>query len=834
MDILKKAAAVLRKTAVKILFVFGLIYDLGIKIYNSVSRTEFKPDKEMREKRIMQFAVSSAVFYVICNSGFVFAIKSIRKVSHTGSFVSSHFMFWDVVAPISFTFLLLEVFLSFIVGMFAVFKLHTLYRMKNDAKDLKGDNKFMEEDELGREFYAVKADNISAAEKSGMLIGEKDGVYYIEPDTVNIITVGATRSGKDQCYVLPSMRLMAYSKDKPSIIANDMKGDMLEQTYTDFVKNGYKVLVLDLVDTDRSMHWNPLQVIIDEYLKARKGSGDLSDTSKLVGSFAHCLTDDEKSEAVWTDSSRSLLCAMIYYFLDRGYEKGSMAEVNMYSIYNFFLEFGTYNTVVTDPNGQKKEVNALDELFSKLPIGSLAKQAYTTSKFSEGETRSSIFTVLSSKLEIFGSDMGIQKLTAANEINFYDLVNPDQPCIIYMVIPHEEKSRHVIASMFVDQCYMHLAKQARYEPNGKYKRKVEFILNEFGQMPLIPGMAQKLNVCAGCNILFNLFLQDFGQLKRYKDEEDSITGGCGIHIYISSQSNKTNKYFSESIGNKTVDYMTYSGDLYGFVNHKGGRIDGKALLDPTQLARLPFGSAVVKKQRCDPIITVITPYYKIKDKPARIPRLQLPFDVNNCDLQTILFPFEPIWDSLGELGMQYRLDKLQGRADELLSKHYQIMKQIERLQNDGENVPEELYQKAREYELEARSAQMQVIDYREKIKRIKEHMENEKRRIFADAYGMSNTAPEEDYPEEDYGYTEEHYEYSNEIPYIEAGDVIYKLNMLTENEFDLYLTEHDFTALRSFVKKIQKRPDVRKNFTADEWTVIENYINDEEFKYANT
>ena len=46
--------------------------------------------------------------------------------------------------------------------------------------------------------------------------------------------------------------------------------------------------------------------------------------------------------------------------------------------------------------------------------------------------------------------MGVQKLTSKNEINFADLINEDQPCIIYMLVPYEEKSRYVIASMFAD------------------------------------------------------------------------------------------------------------------------------------------------------------------------------------------------------------------------------------------------------------------------------------------------------------------------------------------------------------------------------------------------
>ena len=127
---------------------------------------------------------------------------------------------------------------------------------------------------------------------------------------------------------------MANSKNKPSLIINDMKGELLELTYKDFANNGYKIVTLNLIDTDRSDCWNPLQLIIDEYLAAkRSGSNDLSQTSKLVSSFAHCLTDDVQSEAIWTDSARSLLSALIYYFLDKGYEKGfRLAETAVFAV----------------------------------------------------------------------------------------------------------------------------------------------------------------------------------------------------------------------------------------------------------------------------------------------------------------------------------------------------------------------------------------------------------------------------------------------------------------------------------------------------------------------
>ena len=221
----------------KILFVFGWIYDLAMRILNAVNKTPIEKDKDRRNVRIKQFAIATSILYVIFNSIFIYVIKSLRSISAvngSADYSRTHFMPWNIIVPPGFMMFIFEIILSLIVGLGITVKLHTLYRMKNDSKNVKGDNKFMEDNELLDHFLAVPMDNITSAEKAGMLIGESNGVYYIEPGTYNTVTVGAPRSGKGECYVLPSLRLMANAKEKPSVIVNDMKGELLELTYKEF------------------------------------------------------------------------------------------------------------------------------------------------------------------------------------------------------------------------------------------------------------------------------------------------------------------------------------------------------------------------------------------------------------------------------------------------------------------------------------------------------------------------------------------------------------------------------------------------------------------------
>ena len=155
----------------KILFVFGWIYDLAMRILNAVNKTPIEKDKDRRNIRIKQFAIATSILYVIFNSIFIYVIKSLRSISTvngSADYSKTHFMPWNIIVPPGFMMFIFELILSLIVGLGITVKLHTLYRMKNDSKNVKGDNKFMEDNELLDHFLAVPMDNITSAEKVGI------------------------------------------------------------------------------------------------------------------------------------------------------------------------------------------------------------------------------------------------------------------------------------------------------------------------------------------------------------------------------------------------------------------------------------------------------------------------------------------------------------------------------------------------------------------------------------------------------------------------------------------------------------------------------------------
>lgn len=502
----------------------------------------------------------------------------------------------------------------------------------NDS--VEGTSRWATEKEIREYLVPVPKNNIKTANESGIVLAADKNNYYIDPNTVISLIVGATRSGKGQLSVLYLIRQLSQGKMKQSMVVNDPKGELLENSYQMLRQAGYRIVILNFRDTNVSSGWNPLSLIIEAYTEGVK-AGDISKAAELIGELAKILTDNPKSDPIWPESAQALLEAIILYLLEQGLEHGCLDKVNMYSVYNFFLEYGSKNYLIG-----KCIVNALDELFQNLPVGNPAKLAYASSNFAKGEMRSSIFSTLATNLKIF-SDAGIARITSGDDIRFEDLADFFHPCAVFMVVPDEKINRHVLASLFVDQCYSSLVDIASRFPGQKLPRRVQFILDEFGNMVRIPSMDVKITVALGRNILFNLYIQSFSQLEgRYgKDAAGTILDNCGNLVYINSLSHETNERISRLLGNRTEQYATTNGSMDNLLNsNEMTHLKARPLLTPDELAHLEFGEMVAIRQRCYPILTKMEPFYTLCIPVT--PIKDIPLERKVFPLSDILFPLE--------------------------------------------------------------------------------------------------------------------------------------------------------------------------------------------------
>src|SRR5690625_3331675 len=419
----------------------------------------------------------------------------------------------------------------------------------------------------------------------GVIIGgvnEKGRSYrlMIDESPVHTMCIGITRSGKGETFVVPMLDVLSRAKDKPSLVVNDPKGELAGASYDTLVKRGYEVHVFNLIQQHMGMGFNPLQMVINAWKL-----GDKSLAQQYATSIGHSLYHDPNAkDPFWSESAKSLVTAIILAITEDSLERGQEEKINMYSVANFLSDLGSDE----DDDGN----NALDDFFQLRPDQNPAKLMYATSNFAGGNTRASIFAIAMQKLQIFTSEPNA-RLTSYNSMDLTDVGFGDKPLAVFMVTPDFDSSNHVLASIFVSQLYRVNAEKATME-SGKMNRHVHFMLDEFGNMPTVEGMASMVTVGAGRGFRFHLVVQAYSQIKsQYGDEAETIIGNCSNQIYILTQDKETAEQYSGLLGTKTITDVSRTGQLLSTDKSHSESVKERALLLPDELMELKEGESVV-------------------------------------------------------------------------------------------------------------------------------------------------------------------------------------------------------------------------------------------------
>lgn len=586
-----------------------------------------KPNAKKKNNRAgaktVKLIIGTAIGFILCNAVF----NTLNALSERGKLQQAQppqtpppFKFelrW-LYTPSQSLGWVLTLMIAYFFGVLIVYKSEQKYQMKHSQDDLYGSSRWATEKELKKNLYVVKENKLDKAKKAGIPLAYKNGKFYCDCTTTHSLILGATRSGKTQTFVLPFISLLAScgrEQSKQSMVINDPKGEILANTYNVLKKNNYNIVVLNLKDTTRTSRWNACKFICDEYVYAKENGTDMSRVNDFVKALCGALTyDPTAKEKIWQDSARSLMEALLLHMLDVAYANDCMDKVSIAAINQFMVEYAKKER--PNPNSpQGDPVNVMNEIFNSLPEGSAAKSAYSIAGLAgSGDTRAGIDFNVANAISIFGSDDGIKSLTAANEIVFEDLVR--EPTAVFMLVPDDRKTRHPIASLFVNQCYQALCNYLDRADIDTLPRRVNFILDEFCSMVQIDDMDSKITVSAGRNILFHLFIQDFTFLdSKYERVSKTIQSNCGNLIYIYAKDNETNKAFSEMLGSRTVPYTAYSGNSKELISGQNYNATEVPLMRPAELSVLQMGETIVKRQRMYPIFSSFEFYYKThKDK----------------------------------------------------------------------------------------------------------------------------------------------------------------------------------------------------------------------------
>lgn len=458
----------------------------------------------------------------------------------------------------------------------------------------------------------------SKLKSGGIPVTYMDGKYYYSDKFDHTLIIGSTGSGKTISCILPLIFNLANAGE--SMVINDTKGELYSYTADYLKKHGYQIRIINLRDALASDGWNPLHLPYKYYKK-----NNIDEAGDMIENFSKSLCKNLSSKDMyWEKSANAVLNALCYALIE---DAPSESQVNLYSIYNLLVEHGT-KTI--------DRFNSLDLYFQQKPFGSLSKMSYATGSFAKGETRATLFSVLATVIKMF-SDTGIANLTSRTDFELDDIGK--KKTAVFLIIPDEKESRHELASLFIDQCYQALVNTAQNMKDGKMPVRVNFILDEFANMPPISSISNKITVSRSRNIRFYLVIQDFDQIKEtYKDSAGTIKSNCTNWIYLLTSDNETAKEISNRLGKYTISSNRISTSTrleqldYNISNDKS--LIGRELLMPDELMRFKLGEGLFMATRQYPIKSNFIPIsnYGFKIKMSVIPKKQKDFKIDCFNL----------------------------------------------------------------------------------------------------------------------------------------------------------------------------------------------------------
>lgn len=418
------------------------------------------------------------------------------------------------------------------------------------------------------------------------------GIAWVDPNDVNTLIIGTSRSGKTKHLVIPSVWMMAHTGE--SMLITDPKGEIFRYTAPFLQKKGYKIKVLDFRSPGWGNFWNPMEPVIQAV-----ENGDLSTAAKHAWSIANMFVyqrpGSDRGEPIWRDGSESIIASLI---LAVAMEAPRREMKHIYSVYKMLAELGQTKKILI--GGSLSEFVPLTDFFQRLPLGHPARDAYATAALAPDRTRGSFFTNVTSLLRLF-SDPSIRYLTCKQDHALDDIGL--EKTAVFLIIPDEDKTRHPLAALYIDQTYQALIDRAM-KCDDRLPVRVNFLLDEFGNMPQLKDFDAKITASLGRGIRWNLIVQDFAQMDRVYGENASrtIRGNCHTLIYLLTTDVDTAVQISKRLGRYTIRSESSSYNVGKHQVNHGGSIGytGRDLLTPDEILRWPKDRSLVIRARQHP------------------------------------------------------------------------------------------------------------------------------------------------------------------------------------------------------------------------------------------
>lgn len=339
---------------------------------------------------------------------------------------------------------------------------------------------------------------------------------YVDDSEASTFVVGASGSGKTRKILMPYT--LSCIRKNENLVIHDPKGEINRYMYRELEKKGYEVIVLDYRRPLRGDRYNPL-----EYPSKIYKEGNTSRAAEMFQAFSETMFSDRKSEKdrFWDLTAASYMTGLSLLQAELLPEK----ECTINHLYDLHIQGDV-------KYGRSKYIK---EYYNRpgakdAPSYKLAAPAINA----PSDTQGGLYSVYTSCLTPFVLNEDIIDATANSTFDVRDLV--EKKCAVFIITKDEGSVYNKLISATIDQMYERLIDIAEEEYDGRLPRRINFILDEFGNLAAINNMSGKITAGRSRNIRWLIVCQSMDQLRLlYENKGASIIfGNCANLVYLYS------------------------------------------------------------------------------------------------------------------------------------------------------------------------------------------------------------------------------------------------------------------------------------------------------------
>jgi type IV secretion system protein VirD4 len=411
------------------------------------------------------------------------------------------------------------------------------YLYRQHVGERRFENRFATDEEMKSILFKSDMEADSGQLNRGGIPLVSDGkTAYVDSSDTHTLILGATGSMKTRVFVIPTIYSLAQAGE--DMVISDPKGEIYDKTSGFFKSKGYDIRTINLRDMEHSDSWNPL---LEAYRLAK--AGEENTAMRMVQDFVGTLSAklQETSAPMWGFLANQFITGSVLMLFRAA---KSEEEVNIVSLLSFLYA----------AQSSSDGLNSLGEVVSAIDPGSPIRQMMDATQITASSTRAGVFANVSAAYHVFSASPALQKLSAKNTFDIHALAKPNEKHVIFLIVPDEVTTYHFFCSAFIKQLYDVLVGEASKLPSQSLPRRVNFLLDEFANMPRISDMPSMITAARSRNIRFFLVVQSDTQLRSmYGNDAKTIKTNCLNWVYLNSKEDDLIREVQDLVGTRRVN-----------------------------------------------------------------------------------------------------------------------------------------------------------------------------------------------------------------------------------------------------------------------------------------